>query len=133
MSRVVSMLLKLISSLALLLLVCATFVPAQERRGNITGTVTDSTGAVLPGALLQLQPGGKRAVSDTQGTFRIGDVMAGSYEVTCTYVGFSVFTSKINVGADQVITLNPVLRISSNEQVTVTSERLREALSNPAI
>ena len=125
MSRVVSMLLKLISSLALLLLVCATFVPAQERRGNITGTVTDSTGAVLPGALLQLQPGGKRAVSDTQGTFRIGDVMAGSYEVTCTYVGFSVFTSKINVGADQVITLNPVLRISSNEQVTVTSERLR--------
>ena len=67
MSRVVSMLAKLISSLSLPLLVCVTFVHAQERRGNVIGTVTDSTGAVLPGALLQLQPTGKRAVSDTQG------------------------------------------------------------------
>ncbi|HXO37714.1 MAG TPA: carboxypeptidase-like regulatory domain-containing protein, partial [Candidatus Acidoferrum sp.] len=43
---------------------------AQTARGTITGTVKDPTNAALVGALVEIQPLGKRVVSDNLGQFR---------------------------------------------------------------
>ncbi len=58
----------------LLNLICMNPAGAQEGKGTIAGIVKDSANGVLVGALVEIQPTGKRAVSDDQGQFRILDV-----------------------------------------------------------
>ena len=55
---------------------------AQERKGLITGLVTDSAHAILQGASVELQPTGKKTVSDNTGQFSIADVAPGTYTLT---------------------------------------------------
>jgi TonB-dependent receptor len=99
---------------------------AQTGRGTISGTVKDSAGATLSSALIELQPLGKRVVSDDLGQFRITEVPAGEYTLTASYVGFATFSSPAKVGAGQTVNVDPVLQVASqNDQVIVTAERLQ--------
>ena len=43
----------------------------QERKGIVTGLITDPAHAILQGASVELQPTGKKAVSDNTGQFSI--------------------------------------------------------------
>jgi TonB-dependent receptor len=88
--------------------------------GTISGNVKDSTGAVLPGAQIKLQPRNTVVVSTGQGSYVISDVAPGAYTMTVTYLGFTAFTSPVTVVAGQTATINAVLTVSSNsQQVTV--------------
>jgi hypothetical protein len=42
---------------------------AQESRGMITGNITDAEESILPGARVELKPGGQSEVSNAQGEF----------------------------------------------------------------
>ena len=99
---------------------------AQEAKGAIAGTVKDSSDSVLTGALVELQPSGKRVVSDTQGQFRITDLAAGEYNLTFSYVGLETSTTTVKVEAGQTASVNGVLKVASvNDQVIVTADRPR--------
>src|SRR5580700_6781772 len=101
-------------------------VHAQSGKGAVTGTVTDSGGSVLSGALVELLPLGIKAVSDDQGKFRITDVPAGEYTLSISYVGLSVSNLPVLVSAGQEVTANAVLQVASqNDQVIVTAERMQ--------
>jgi TonB-dependent receptor len=101
-------------------------VRAQEAKGTIAGSVKDSAGGVLVGALVELEPTGKRAVSDDQGQFRIPDVAPGEYTLTATYVGFSPFSTSVTVAAGQLATADVAMKVASEtDQVIVTAERLQ--------
>ena len=92
----------------------------KSETGTISGTVKDSTGAVLPGAQIKLQPGATTATSNSQGSYVISDVAPGVYTMTVTYVGFVSFSSSVEAIAGQTATVNAVLDVSSNNQkVTV--------------
>src|SRR5882762_5467280 len=98
---------------------------AQERKGNVTGTVQDEAGGALTSALVELQPLGRKVASDGQGQFRMTDVPAGEYTLTVSYVGFSSFTSAVKVDAGQSVNVEARLKIASvNDQVMVTAEQL---------
>jgi TonB-dependent receptor len=98
---------------------------AQEGKGSITGTVKDSSGGALKGALVELQPTGARAVSDDQGQFRLTDIATGEYTITVTYVGLSNFTNTVKVNAGQAASADAVLNVAGvTEQVVVTAERV---------
>src|ERR1019366_7000907 len=98
---------------------------AQEGKGSITGTVKDSGSGVLKGALVELQPSEKRAVSDDQGQFRITDVAAGKYTLTASYVGLANFTATVTVAAGQPASVDAVLKVAGvTDQVVVTVVRL---------
>jgi TonB-dependent receptor len=98
--------------------------------GTISGTVNDSTGAVLPRAQIQLQPGNTTVASDGQGRYVISDVTPGTYTLTVTYLGFTTFTAPVTVAAGQTVTINPVLAVSSNSQsVTVHGALSGDALA----
>ena len=64
-----------------LLVVCALSGSAQDFRGRISGTVTDNTGAVLPGVTITatspalIQP--QVQVAGADGTYRIAGLPAG--------------------------------------------------------
>ncbi len=97
---------------------------AQERKGAITGHVTDSSGGALIGAQISVQPKGVTVVSDTQGQFFVNDLESGSYTVTITYVGFAPVTKTVVVTAGQSANADAKLEVQSqNLEVLVTAER----------
>lgn len=81
----------LVGSLAAVL-VCAGLGQAQTVTGTVTGTITDSSGAVIPGASVvahNMDTGvNSTAISDAAGVYRIGFLPIGPYEVTVTATGF---------------------------------------------
>src|SRR5580698_7355040 len=66
---------------------------AQGTTATILGTVTDSTGAAIPDAMVQVKNVGtgqtQSIQSDAQGRFRVPDLTVGGYEVQATKNGFS--------------------------------------------
>src|ERR1700729_2045843 len=102
---------------AFLLLLAGSFAcsaVAQSARGALAGNVTDSTGAVIPGANISAvnqSTGGKNETKSTSaGAYRFPDLPIGVYTVTVTAPGFATATNtgvqvEINVTASLSVTL----------------------------
>jgi TonB-dependent receptor len=111
-------------SLVFLLLAPPHRSSAQERKGAISGHVSDNSGGALIGAQVSVQPKGVTVVSDAQGQFFISDLEPGSYIVTITYVGFKAFTQTMNVTAGQAASVEAKLDVEAQSlEVLVTAER----------
>jgi outer membrane receptor protein involved in Fe transport len=71
---------------------------AQTFRGGIQGTVADSTGAAVPGALVTATNVGtslsRGATTDTSGHFALSELPLGDYTVTANLSGFAPHTVK---------------------------------------
>jgi TonB-dependent receptor len=99
---------------------------AQSGRGTIAGNAKDEVNSALVSALIEVQPLGRKAVSDDQGQFRITDVPAGEYTITASYVGFATFSATVKVEAGQTVSITAVLKVATvNDQVMVTAERVQ--------
>jgi len=101
---------------ALLLLAAAVSLSAQTAR--ISGTVTDSSGGVLPGAEVKaINAESQAAVSataDASGAFTVPFLPAGRYVLHVESPGFAAFTSpEIKVDVAQGATFNIVLQVES--------------------
>jgi TonB-dependent receptor len=97
---------------------------AQADKGAVSGTVKDSTGAVLPGARVELAQNGPSAVSDSQGQFFISSLAPGTYTLNVSYVGFSPYSTTATVIAGQVAHVDATLQVDTAKQVvTVTGDR----------
>jgi hypothetical protein len=99
---------------------------AQASFGAIVGTVTDSTGADIPGAQVTLTNAGTNAklttTSGTGGTFNFLNLTPGDYNVTVSREGFKAFTqSKIDVTIGGTSRVNAALS-TGNVSETVTVE-----------
>jgi hypothetical protein len=99
---------------------------AQIATGNLSGTVVDAQGAVLPGASITLAGTDRtaNAVSDDAGRFRFLSLPPGLYTVTAALQGFTtVVRERVEVRVGQNVDLPMELRIASvTETVTVTGE-----------
>ncbi len=94
--------------------------------GAITGTVTDTTGAVVPNATVTATNDStgvetKRTTSGS-GLYQIGPLIIGSYSVTVSASGFQTFTQQnVVINENQIFGLNPVIKVGNQSQtVTVT-------------
>ena len=97
---------------------------SQERKGSISGHVTDNSAGVLQGAKIGVQPAGVTAATDGQGNFFLAGIDPGNYTVEITYVGFKTFTKKIDVVAGQVANVDAKMEVEGqNLEVLVTAER----------
>jgi Carboxypeptidase regulatory-like domain len=111
-----------------LLLLAAVPTSAQDFRGRINGTVTDNTGAVLPGvtvtatspALIQPQV----QVTGADGSYRFIALPPGVYELSYELSGFqNVKREGIRVVINQTLTVDQQLNVATlQETVTVTGE-----------
>ena len=83
---------KFVRAVGLVVFLCVRMVWAQVTTGTISGTVKDSSGAVLPGVqvvLLNEDTGISRTVqSDAAGRYSAGSLSLGNYRVTATLAGF---------------------------------------------
>lgn len=100
---------------------------AQNIFGSIVGTVSDSTGAVLPGAAVTATNLGtgemRNANTDNQGDYRILSLSRGAYRIDVDAPGFKHFSrTPIDVVVAQEARVNVSMQIGEqNQQVTVTS------------
>lgn len=96
--------------------------------GSITGTVRDSSGAILLNARLQLtntaQKTSFKAITDKQGFYSFPDLPVGHYDLTVTAPGFSTRRQvDISVDADAALRLDTKLNVGSeSENVTVSGD-----------
>ncbi len=103
-------------------------IAAQSGRGTLSGTVADSTGAIIPRAPLKLTETstGSRydAVSSGQGLFTFPELQPGVYTLTVSFAGFESFTQNgITVTVGSTSTVNPVLKVgTATQSVTVNGD-----------
>jgi hypothetical protein len=100
-----------------------------QTTGSITGTVTDASGAVLPGVSITLSGdrligGPQTQVSDESGTYRFDRLVPGSYNVKFELQGFrTVDRPDVRISAAFVATINGKMEVGSvSETITVTGE-----------
>ena len=104
---------------------------AQSVRGELAGSVTDATGAVIPGASISATneaTGGKNETKATSaGTYRFSDIPLGSYTVTATASGFGTQTNTgVQVQVNSTTALNITLKAGEvTDVVNVDASGLR--------
>jgi hypothetical protein len=108
------------------LLLVPTKVWAQA---TLTGTVKDTSGAVLPGVTVEaaspvLIEKVRTVVTDGNGRYQLVDLRPGAYTVTFTLAGFNTFKRDgITLSGTGVATVDAELRVGALEEtVTVTGE-----------
>src|SRR5207249_688065 len=113
---------KMRSSLALLVLLASTSSIAQTFRGTIQGTITDSQGAVLPGATVvvrNVDTGLERTTqTSADGSYAIPELPIGTYAVTVNQSGFQT-SSTTNVAVDVAAERRVDVALKTGEAVTV--------------
>ena len=113
---------------AVLVLFAATASFAQQQTGEIFGRVTDTSGAVLPGATVSVQGPAliqpRVVVTSATGTYRVPELPIGAYRVRFELPGFrSIVQEEIRVTIGFRAQVNAELELSSvQETVTVTGE-----------
>jgi hypothetical protein len=96
--------------LALFLISGAGQISAQTQNASISGTVADSTGAVIAEAAVQVRNVGTGIVqttaTDPQGRYRVPDLVIGEYEVQAAKGGFQTVVHQgitLTVGSQPVV------------------------------
>ncbi len=93
---------------------------------TISGTVTDTTGAVLPGADIQVKSAatgiGFVAVSGANGGFVVPAVPPGTYTITVTMMGFkTAVLNDVVANVARVATVKAVLELGTLEETIIVS------------
>jgi len=118
--------LRCVSTVAAVLLAIPAF--AQEFRASISGEVTDSTGSVVPGAIVLVtsveRNTSSQAVTNPAGHYLVQFLLPGRYSVSAEKTGFKRFVhTGITLEAADHVALDIVLELGNiSQSVTVTGE-----------
>jgi len=111
---------------ACLAMACGQRVFAQVSGANLSGTITDASTALIPGASVVIKNVangiGRSVTSNAQGFYSAPNLLPGPYQVQVTARGFTRLIQKgitLTVGADQ--TLNLTLQVGADTQTVVVT------------
>lgn len=107
---------------AALLICCAPLAFSQTlTTGDVTGTITDATGAIVPGAAVTLKNvdtnEARTAVTNETGRYRFSLLVPGDYTVSAQSTGLKSNTDKITVGVGQEQAVNLTLNVQGTQEV----------------
>jgi hypothetical protein len=109
-------------------MICPRPALAQVLYGSIVGSVTDPSGAVVPGAKVSVTEIGTNEILSTAtnsaGLYTLSDVPAGRYNLIVTKEGFASFRSQnIPVVINTAVRVNATLQVGKSTQtVTVSAQ-----------
>jgi Carboxypeptidase regulatory-like domain/TonB dependent receptor-like, beta-barrel len=121
---------------------------AQTTSGLITGTITDSTGAVIPGTQVLLTSQGtgvqRSSVTDANGYYSVPELPPGVYDVSVSKEGFAnQKLSNVHLEVNQSEALNFKMSVTAStqtvqvnadiQQINTTSATRAEVVSHTAI
>jgi carboxypeptidase family protein/TonB-dependent receptor-like protein len=98
----------------------------SQTTGTIEGTVTDSSGAALPGVSVEARSaslqGVRTGTTDSRGGYRFPAVPPGTYTVKASLPGFTTAEKTGYVTLDSTTTVELELQVAAEAQVLVTGE-----------
>jgi hypothetical protein len=102
-------------------------VLAQSGVGSIQGTITDSTGAVIPGASIHVVNLATSVAADTRsnnvGFYQVPGLFTATYTVTATAPGMKTYKQTIELLVDQNAVINASLSPGAvTQEVVVPGE-----------
>jgi carboxypeptidase family protein/TonB-dependent receptor-like protein len=110
-----------------IVLIAASLAAAQVPQGEIAGTVTDESGAVLPGvtvtAVLGTTKETRTAASDSSGRYRFNNLPVGLYTIQAELSGFGsvkIEGYKLSIGQSTILDLKMKIATVATE-ITVTA------------
>jgi hypothetical protein len=102
---------------------------AQQSGNAITGAVSDSSGAVLPGVTVEVSSPEliekvRAVITDSEGRYLVVDLRPGAYTVTFQLPGFKTARrDRVDLSGDITATVNAVLEVGALEEtITVTGQ-----------
>jgi hypothetical protein len=112
------------------LALCCSGAFGQSGAGSIQGTVTDSTGAVLPGATIHVVNQGTNVSTDTKasgvGFYQVPELFTGTYSVTVTAPNMKTYKTTIELLVAQEAVINPVMTAGAvTQQVEVAANAVQ--------
>lgn len=112
--------------------------PAATAGSTLFGTVTDSSGAVIPSATVAATSSDARLVrsvqTDSHGQFRIDNIVPGSYRLEVQASGFVKRSTPIEVAASQQTSADVTLQVGSASQtVEVQASPSPIATESPSV
>src|SRR6202167_3815810 len=109
------------------------FLFSQSNAGSIAGTVTDPTGAVVPGASVSINNPvsqyARTAVTDQVGRYQFTNVPLNPYHLTVSATGFGLVSQDVDVRSSVADTVSTVLKVGA-AATTVTVEGSEDLLEN---
>jgi Carboxypeptidase regulatory-like domain len=106
---------------------CCTHTLAQSGAGTIQGTVTDSTGAVIPGASVHVVNQSTGVATDARsndvGYYQVPDLFTGTYVLTISAPSMKTYKTTVELQASQNAVINPALTPGAvTQQVEVAAD-----------
>jgi Carboxypeptidase regulatory-like domain/TonB-dependent Receptor Plug Domain/TonB dependent receptor len=105
---------------------------SAQQSGEITGTVTDSSNAVLPGATITTTntdtQQARTVITNDTGSYSVPYLLPGTYDVRAEKAGFKLFT---RTGID--VRVGDVVRIDFNMSVGAVSQQVQVSTSAPLL
>jgi hypothetical protein len=131
---------KVVFGVVLIFVLTTSLLHAQETTATLTGTVTDSSGKVLPNAKVTVRNLNTGQTSETRtdsaGLYNISNLAEGAYEVSASVEGIGAIVAKITLtaGSEQSLTLGlnsvSTQQAPSNATPATPSENLPNAPSS---
>ena len=117
----------MLRNLAILFL-AATAAVAQSERSTLTGTVTDQSGAAIPGASVEVvnQATGLKYTTSSNdfGIYALPELPAGVYQETARYRGFETTSQLVRVRLAETVVLDFTMRvIQGRTEIAVTGSQ----------
>ena len=105
----------------------------QSTSGSVSGAVTDSTGAVIPGATVVISNAvsglSRTATSDSSGRFQFYNLPFNPYHLAVSEAGFQSASRQIAVNSNVAVTVSFALQVATSSQ-TVTVEGSDDMVEN---
>ena len=112
--------------LILTLLLSALTIWAQAETGQLTGTVSDPTGATVPGASISVRnvdTGATRVtLSNADGVYAVTNLQPAEYEVNVTAPGFNAYKSRVSVAVGAKVGLDVRMEVGKSTTVVEVTE-----------
>ena len=115
---------------------CSQLAAQSLQTGDIQGTVTDPSGAVVPGATVKLRSLSTGAAQTTTangtGDYRFTLLKPGQYAVSATETGFQTVERTIDVAVGQIATAPITLQVGQATQTVEVTEEAPLISSSPS-
>lgn len=104
---------------------------AQDN-GSLNGTITDENGMPLSGATIQIASLQKGTVTDSAGKFVIGNVPAGTYKISLSFVGFEGFSQSVTIQNGKAAQLSLKMKESYGQldEVVISANKKAQKLTD---
>src|SRR5215471_25256 len=123
----------IIGAAAMLFVIACTQAYGQVSNATVSGTIEDSTKALLPGVTVTATNTATgvvtTAVSNESGTYNLPSLLPGSYRVSAELAGFQTKTYDITLGNAQTFRLNFPLSVAGGGVAVSVEERVDTLLA----